>query len=88
VPSTPQEITQLLIDWRNGDQAALDKLMPLVYGDLDPRKSRIVELRYFGGTSVEEMGKVPDVSATTIKQEWRKARGWLYRELRRGSYDA
>jgi RNA polymerase sigma factor (TIGR02999 family) len=192
VPPSSQEITQLLADWRNGDRAALHKLMPLVYDELrrlarhymrgerpghtlqtaalvneaylrlvdqrnvlwhdrahffavaanvmrhllvdharnrlyakrgggarqvtfdemaivsnersaelvaldealtrlaqiDPRKSRIVELRYFGGMSVEEVSEVLDISATTIKQEWRRAKDWLYRELRQGSYDA
>jgi RNA polymerase sigma-70 factor, ECF subfamily len=189
---SPQEVTQLLIDWHNGNQAALDKLMPLVYGELrrlsshylkrerpghtlqttdlvneaylrlanqknvnwqgrahffaiaaqvmrhllvdhararhyakrggdarritldekalvsqergaellaldealtklsafDPRKSRIVELRYFGGLSVEEAAEVLGVSAITVKREWGKAKAWLYRELSQEQDDA
>ncbi|MBL8169117.1 MAG: sigma-70 family RNA polymerase sigma factor [Acidobacteria bacterium] len=188
-PSTPSNtasnVTQLLVDWRNGDQAAFEQLMPVVYDELrriakrymsreashhtlqttalvneaylrlvnqqdvewqnrahffaisaqimrhllvdhararnyakrgggaiqvslneeiasvadetvdllaldealtrlaavDARKSRIVELRFFGGLSVEETAEVLNVSAITIKREWLKAKAWLYREL-------
>ncbi|HUR97196.1 MAG TPA: ECF-type sigma factor, partial [Pyrinomonadaceae bacterium] len=48
---------------------------------VDPRKGRIVELRFFGGLTVEETAEVLDVSAITIKREWRAARAWLYREI-------
>ena len=48
---------------------------------LDPRKSQIVELRYFGGLSVEETAELIGLSARTVKREWRWARAWLYREL-------
>jgi RNA polymerase sigma factor (TIGR02999 family) len=48
---------------------------------LDPRKSRIVELRYFGGMSVEETAEVLALSPITIKREWLKAKLWLYHEL-------
>jgi RNA polymerase sigma factor (TIGR02999 family) len=185
MPSSAHEVTQLLADWRSGDQAAFDRLMPLVYDELrrlarrymaregqghtlqttalvneaylrmvdqqdvtwqnrahffavaaqvmrhllvdhartrhyakrgggaqhvaldetaviaperdaqlmaldealgrlaarDPRKSRIVELRYFGGLSTEETAEVLGVSEITIKREWQKAKAWLYREL-------
>ena len=47
----------------------------------DARKSRIVELRYFGGLSVEETAHVLEVSAVTVKREWRAAKLWLLREL-------
>lgn len=49
---------------------------------IDPRKARIVEMRYFGGMSVEETGQVLDLSPITIKREWSKARAWLHREMR------
>jgi RNA polymerase sigma-70 factor (ECF subfamily) len=48
---------------------------------LDPRKAQIVELRYFGGLSVEETAQILDLSSRTIKREWRWARAWLHREL-------
>ncbi len=52
--------------------------------ELDPRKSQIVELRYFGGLSIEETAEVVAVSTGTVKREWDKARAWLRRELRQG----
>jgi RNA polymerase sigma factor (TIGR02999 family) len=48
---------------------------------LDERKSRIVELRYFGGLSVEETAEVLGISAITVKREWLKAKAWLYQAL-------
>jgi RNA polymerase sigma factor (TIGR02999 family) len=182
-----REVTQLLTEWRNGDQAALEKLMPIVYDELrriahrymrrerpghtlqttalvneaylrlvgrreiefqnrahffaaaaqvmrrllvdyargrkyakrggdriqvtldeavgsskgqpaevlalhealeklatvDRRKSQLVELRYFGGMSVEETAEVLGVSGITVKREWLKAKAWLYREIER-----
>jgi RNA polymerase sigma factor (TIGR02999 family) len=50
---------------------------------LDPRKSRIVELRYFGGLSVEETAEVLGISTITVIREWNKAKAWLHRELSR-----
>ena len=183
--SSPQEVTQLLIAWSNGDQAALDELVPLVYGELrrvarrymrrervghtlqttalvneaylrlidasrvqwqnrahfyaiaaqlmrrilvdyarshnyvkrggeahhlpledaavfsaeqapdlvalddalkslaafDPRKSQVVELRFFGGLSVEETAEVLKVSPRTVLSDWSLAKAWLLREL-------
>ncbi|MEN3334060.1 MAG: hypothetical protein V7641_3425 [Blastocatellia bacterium] len=189
MPSSPQQISQLLVAWSNGDQAAIDQLMPLVYGelrqmakrymagqpqghtlqttaliheaylklvgqeskhwqnrahffgvaaqamrhilvdyarsrhaakrggatravsldeaalvttdqasemvslddalnrlaDLAPRQSRVVELRYFGGMSVEEAAAVLKVSPETVTRDWRMAKAWLLRELQQGS---
>jgi len=48
---------------------------------LDPQQSRIVELRFFGGLTVEEAAEVMHVSPATIKREWSTAKAWLYREL-------
>jgi RNA polymerase sigma factor (TIGR02999 family) len=50
-------------------------------GDLaavDPRKGRIVELRFFGGLSIEETAEVMSISPTTVQREWRSAKAWLY----------
>ncbi len=186
--ATSHEVTQLLNQWSNGDQAALDQLMPLVYGELrqmarrymarqnpghtlqttalineafiklvgqqdkhfqnrahffgvaaqamrhilvdyarskqyvkrggdapvvpldealtvseeraaelvalddalkelakvDERKCRVVELRYFGGLSVEETAEVLKVSAITVMRDWSVAKSWLHRELNKG----
>ena len=48
---------------------------------MDPRKAKIVTLRYFAGLSVEETAKALDLSPATIKNEWAFARAWLYRQL-------
>ncbi|MGI8733711.1 MAG: sigma-70 family RNA polymerase sigma factor [Pyrinomonadaceae bacterium] len=184
----PEEVSQLLHDWSNGDQAALDKVMPVVYQELhrmahhymrkeraghtlqttalvneaymrladykkmrwqsrahffavaaqvmrrilveqarskkfakrgggaqqisldetaivsagrsaeviavdealtdleswDPRKGRIVELRFFGGLSIEETAEVLKVSPTTVQREWRSAKAWLHRAISEG----
>jgi RNA polymerase sigma factor (TIGR02999 family) len=47
----------------------------------DPRKAKVVELRYFGGLSVEETAAVLDVSVGTVTRDWRLARGWLLGEI-------
>jgi RNA polymerase sigma factor (TIGR02999 family) len=50
--------------------------------EIHPEKARIVELRYFGGLTAEEVGGVTGVSLSTVERSWRYARAWLYRELR------
>ena len=186
--SMPQEVTQLLLAWRNGDQAAFEQLLPLIYDELrrlarrylrreraghtlqtsalvheaylrlaggegadfenrahffgvaahamrrvlvnyarrrnfakrggaaqhveleeaatlaaeraaevvaldealqelarlDPRKCRVMELRYFGGLSVEETAVALGISVATVMREWNTARAWLRRELSKG----
>jgi len=60
--------------------AALDAL-----AQIDARKSRVVELRYFGGLSVEETAEVLEVSEKTVMRDWQMAKLWLGRELGRGT---
>ncbi|MCX6633935.1 MAG: sigma-70 family RNA polymerase sigma factor [Acidobacteria bacterium] len=48
---------------------------------IDPQQHRIVELRYFGGLSIEETAEVLGISPATVKRGWRMARAWLHREL-------
>lgn len=62
------------------DLIALDDALKRL-AEYDERKSRLVELRYFGGLSVEETAEVLNVSAITVKREWLKAKAWLYREI-------
>jgi RNA polymerase sigma factor (TIGR02999 family) len=57
---------------------ALDQLL-----HLDARQSRIVELRFFAGLSIEETAEVMKLSPTSIKREWNTARAWLFREMTR-----
>jgi RNA polymerase sigma-70 factor, ECF subfamily len=51
--------------------------------EMDPGKSRIVEMKFFGGLSTEEIAEVEKVSSRTIEREWRKAKAWLYREIQK-----
>jgi len=47
----------------------------------DPRKSRIIELRYFGGLSIEEIGEVEGIAVATVRRQMRTAEAWLHREM-------
>jgi RNA polymerase sigma factor (TIGR02999 family) len=51
---------------------------------LDPRQGKIVELRFFGGLTVEETAEVLGISPKTVKREWSVAKAWLHGDLRRG----
>ena len=59
---------------------ALDNALRLL-AEIDGRKSRVVELRYFGGLSLEETAEILAVSVETAKRDWKMARAWLYAEL-------
>jgi RNA polymerase sigma factor (TIGR02999 family) len=59
---------------------ALDEALTSL-SNVDPRKGRVVELRYFGGLSVEETAEVLRISAETAKRDWKMAKAWLLREL-------
>lgn len=67
-------------DRRDLDLVALDDALQDL-ARLDPQQSRLVELRYFAGLSIEESAEVLGVSPATVKREWAAARAWLYREL-------
>jgi RNA polymerase sigma factor (TIGR02999 family) len=68
------------------DLVALDDAMNAL-SQIDPRKVKIVEMRFFAGLSVEETAEVLRVSAVTVKRDWRTAKAWLYRELTGGTND-
>ena len=67
-------------DERASELVALDEALTTL-AKVDERKSRVVELRYFGGLSVEETATVLGVSADTITRDWRRAKAFLRREL-------
>ena len=67
---------------RAADLVALDEALDRLAA-IDEQKSRIVELRFFGGLSVEETAEVLGVSAPTIKRQWRMAKAWLYGQVQR-----
>ncbi len=58
-------------------EEALDEL-----AQLDQRKGHVVELRYFGGLSLEETAEALDISLMTVRRDWRAAKAWLYRRLK------
>jgi RNA polymerase sigma factor (TIGR02999 family) len=68
---------------RPGDLVALDDALNEL-ARLDPRKARVVEMRFFGGLSVEEIAQVLGVSPVTVMRDWTTAKAWLYRELTQG----
>jgi RNA polymerase sigma-70 factor (ECF subfamily) len=65
---------------RGRDIVALDDALNAL-ADVDPRKSKVVELRFFGGLSVEETAEVLKVSPDTVMRDWRLAKAWLAREM-------
>ena len=69
-----------LEDERSIDLLALDRALQELAA-LDERKSRIVELRFFGGLSVEEVAKVLQISPSTVLRDWSFAQTWLFHEL-------
>lgn len=66
---------------RAAELVALDEAMQALH-ELYPRRSKVVELRYFGGLNNREASEVLNVSEATIERDWRFAKAWLYRELR------
>ena len=65
---------------QNMDLVALDDALSDL-ARMDPKQGRIVELRFFGGLSIEETAEVIGSSPATVKREWRTARAWLFQEL-------
>lgn len=65
------------------DVVALDEALRELE-TLDPQKGRIVELRYFGGLTIEETAEVLGISPRTVRREWRRAKAWLFRMISEG----
>ncbi len=74
----------LVAPGRTAELLALDDALDRLAG-FDAQKSRIVELRYFGGLTVEEVAEVLGIAVITVKREWARAKAWLYRELQPGT---
>src|SRR5271170_6590419 len=108
------QFTQLLRAWSEGDQGALEQLVPLVYSELHrlaqhymaeerpghtlqatalvneaylrlasagPLKSDVVELRFFGGLSVQETAEALKISEETVRRDWKMTKSWLRTQL-------
>ena len=81
---TLSETDGFLAKSRDADLEALDDALKTLE-QLDERQSRVVELRFFGGLSLEETAHVLGVSVGTVRRDWSLARAWLFRELDRTS---
>ena len=64
------------------DVIALDDALKALE-QIDPRKSQVVEMRFFGGLSIEETAEALDMSVRTVKRDWTMAKLWLLRELKK-----
>jgi RNA polymerase sigma factor (TIGR02999 family) len=72
--------TLVVSSQRGGDLVALDDALSRLTA-IDARKGKVVELRFFGGLSVEETAEALDISALTVMREWSMAKAWLYNSL-------
>jgi len=66
------------------DVVALDEALTTL-AKMDEQQSRVVELKFFAGLSIEDTSEVLGVSSSTVKRDWITARAWLYRELDRSA---
>lgn len=78
------EETPWLCEERGADLVLLDDALKGL-AKLDPQQSRIVELRFFGGLSIEETAEILSISPATVKRDWATARLWLTREMKRAA---
>jgi len=76
------EESMVVSEERDGDLVALDSAL-VALTNIDARKGRVVELRFFGGLTEQEAAEVLKVSAETVRRDWRLARVWLLREMGR-----
>jgi RNA polymerase sigma-70 factor (ECF subfamily) len=80
IQQVPIEDATLMSEQRAAELIALDEALDEL-GKLDPRKSQVVELRYFGGLSLEETAEILEVSLMTVRRDWRAAKAWLYKAV-------
>ena len=86
VPHVPLDEASVVSVRRPTDLVALDDAMNAL-ARIDPRKVQVVEMRFFGGLSVEETAEVLKVSPVTVMRDWSTAKAWLYRQLTGGTSD-
>jgi RNA polymerase sigma factor (TIGR02999 family) len=86
VPHVSLDDTAIVGGDRAADLVALDDALEAL-ARFDQRKVQVVEMRFFGGLSVEETAEVLKVSSVTVMRDWSTAKAWLYRELAGGSTD-
>lgn len=81
VRRVPLEEAQVMSHERASELVALDEALDEL-AKLDVRKSRVVELRYFGGLDLEETADVLEISVMTVRRDWRVAKAWLFRRIK------
>jgi RNA polymerase sigma-70 factor (ECF subfamily) len=86
VPHVALEETVIIGGDRDADLVSLDDAMNTL-AQFDARKAQVVEMRFFGGLSVEETAEVLKVSSITVIRDWSTAKAWLYRELAGEAHD-
>lgn len=82
VDTTNLDLAEIAVADRATEVCALDDALTTLAA-LDPRRAKVIELRFFGGLTVEETAEVLDVSPQTVMRDWKTARVWLAREVRR-----
>ena len=76
----------IFVPERSADLVALDHALDLL-AEVDPRKAKVVEMRFFGGLGTEEIAQVLEVSPNTVMRDWNMAKAWLRREMESGAND-
>jgi RNA polymerase sigma factor (TIGR02999 family) len=79
-PHVPLDEAAIVRDERAAQFIALDEALNALTA-LDPRRSRIIELRFFGGLSADEIAEVMQISPSTVQREWRVAKAWLHHTM-------
>ena len=80
-PVTSLDNKNIALEERADELLALDEALTRL-ADFDERMAQVVEYRFFGGLNIEETAAVLDVSPRTVKRDWKRAKAWLYSELR------
>ncbi len=80
--NVPLDDSALVVPERGPQIVALDSALERL-GAIDPRKVRVVELRYFGGLQIQEIADLLGISAVTVTRDWKMAKAWLRQELGR-----
>jgi RNA polymerase sigma factor (TIGR02999 family) len=76
----------IFVPERSADLIALDHALDLL-AEVDPRKAKVVEMRFFGGLGTDEIAQVLEVSPNTVMRDWNMAKAWLRREMESGAND-
>jgi len=71
-----------LQDRKELDVVALDEALETL-ANLDPQQARVIELRFFGGLTIEEISEALDISPATVTRDWVTAKAWLFAQLKR-----